>query len=158
MGPLFETVTDLATGAETIRRRSYGIIETAEGKLVGVHFRPWPSLITLPDVWLGDLYHGWTSGDRCWVFYNEPPGSPGYLALTFAISNGETRLETTRCAARVLDEIARLRQADAIVTEATCGRISDRLLARWGWERHVLDSPLRHWIKRFYGVYPPALA
>jgi len=154
MFPLFETVTDLEAGAETIRRRSYGMIEMAEGELVGVHFRPWPSLITPLDVWCGDLYHRWMSGDRCWVYYNEPASSPGYLALTFAISCRDTRLATTRGAARVLDTIAKLRGADAIVCEATGSRISDRLLSRWGWERHFFDSPQRHWIKRFYGVYP----
>lgn len=154
MFPLFETVTDLAAGAETIRRRSYGVVEMAEGKLVGVHFRPWPTIVTLADVWIGDLYHQWTSGDRCWFYYNEPASCPGYLALTFAISCRDTRLETFRGAAKALDQIAKIRQTDAIVLEASCARISDRLLSRWGWERHVLDSPLRHWIKRFYGVYP----
>ena len=31
--PLFETVTDLAAGAETLRRRPYGVIEVADGRL-----------------------------------------------------------------------------------------------------------------------------
>ena len=33
--PLFETITDLKSGVETLRRRRYGVIETAGGKLVG---------------------------------------------------------------------------------------------------------------------------
>jgi hypothetical protein len=54
----------------------------------------------------------------------------------------------------VLQEIARIKRTDAIVCDVTSSRISDRLLARAGWERHCLASPRRHFIKRFYGEYP----
>jgi hypothetical protein len=54
----------------------------------------------------------------------------------------------------VLDEIARIKQTDAIVCDVRNARISDRLLRRWGWESHVPQSRRRHFIKRFYGEYP----
>jgi hypothetical protein len=53
-----------------------------------------------------------------------------------------------------LDEIARIKGIDALVCEAWNLRLSDRLLRRCGWERHVLHSRRRHFIKRFYGRYP----
>jgi hypothetical protein len=49
-----------------------------------------------------------------------------------------------------------IKRSDALLCDVLNERISDRLLQRWGWERHVLDSPRRHHIKRFYGEYPPA--
>jgi hypothetical protein len=53
----------------------------------------------------------------------------------------------------MLDEIARIKGAHAIVCHVTNGRISDRLLRRWGWEAHCLNWKGRHFIKRFYGRY-----
>jgi hypothetical protein len=55
----------------------------------------------------------------------------------------------------VLDEVARLKASDAILCDVWNWRISDRLLARWGWQPHKPDRWHRHFIKRFYGVYPP---
>jgi len=56
----------------------------------------------------------------------------------------------------VLDEIARIKRSDALLTDASNLRISDRLLARWGWVPHTSSRWHRHHIKRFYGNYPPA--
>ena len=82
---------------------------------------------------------------------------PNYLALKYVVSHRETTLASFRGALRVLDEIARLKGVDALVCEASNPRISARLLRRWGWERHLPRSRRRHYIKRFYGQFPPPL-
>jgi hypothetical protein len=57
----------------------------------------------------------------------------------------------------VLDEIARIKRSDAILAHVSNPQISDRLMWRWGWERHLVQSSKRQFIKRFYGVYPESL-
>jgi hypothetical protein len=48
----------------------------------------------------------------------------------------------------VLDEVARIKNCDAIVCDASYYRISDRLLARWGWQAHKPQRWHRNYIKR----------
>ena len=57
----------------------------------------------------------------------------------------------------VLDEVARIKNADAIITEVTNCRITDKLMARFGWEPHLPNSRRRHFIRRFYGKFPKNL-
>jgi hypothetical protein len=152
----FQTVADLRQGAEVLRRRPYGVIEMIDERLAGIHLRPWPKTISVAEVWwLGGRYHRRRPGNRCLLYYNQPWGHRNFLTLKYLVSSSRTTMRTARGALLVLDEIARLKRSDAILCEASNLRISDRLLARWGWERHVLDSPRRHFIKRFYGDYPP---
>ena len=158
MLPLFQTVTDLSGGAATLRQRAYGVIETADERLVGIHLRPWPKLVTVAEAWWGQRRrHERLAGNHCWLYYNQPLTSPNYLAAVYVVSNRDTTLATFHGALVVLDEIARLKRTDAIVCEIRNSRISDRLLRRWGWAQHLADSGRRHFIKRFYGTYPRAL-
>ena len=57
-------------------------------------------------------------------------------------------------AGHVLDEIARIRGATAIVAHVTNHNITDRLLVRLGWQQHMPHWKGRHWIRRFYDGYP----
>ncbi len=156
---LFQTVRDLQAGAAVLRRRRYGVIEVAGGQLRRVRLRPFPKLISLPGVRLDEWWsHGRRQGDRCWVYYNQPLGCPNFLAVVHVVSTAGTSYRTIRLAASVLDEIARIKRADAIVCHVANGRISDRLLRRWGWEPHAPRLRGRNFIKRFYGQYPPPLA
>ena len=156
----FQTVTDLVRQAEILRVRRYGVIEMSAGRLVGVHLRPWPKMISLPEVWwLGGWSHYRLQGDRCWLYYQQPHSCPDYLALPYVVSGSRGSLASFHGALEVLDEIARIKGSLAIVCDLTNTRISDRLLRRWGWDRHLLHSRRRHCIKRFYGDYPqPAAA
>ncbi|MCE9545665.1 MAG: hypothetical protein K8T25_09125 [Planctomycetia bacterium] len=155
MRPLFETVDDLTAGADVIRARRYGVVEVAGGELQRVRLRPFPSLATLADVmWLGRWYHERATGNRCWLYYNQPRRHRSYLALKYVVSTSDCTLATFRGALAVLDDIARLKRSDALLTDAASWRISDRLLARWGWEPHCPSRWHRHYIKRFYGEYP----
>ncbi|MBW3595833.1 MAG: hypothetical protein KY475_01005 [Planctomycetes bacterium] len=155
MGWLWESIADLDDGAELLRRRSYGVIEAAAGRLIAVHLRPWPKLFTLGGVWRTpeELERG-EAGDRCLLYYNQPRRLPNFLALRYFVSTPRASFQTVRRAIVTLDVVARIKRTDAIVCEAWNRRISDRALRRWGWERHVLHSRRRHYIKRFYGSYP----
>lgn len=151
----WQSATDLQQDAALIRTRRYGVIEIEAGRLVRIVFRPWPKVISLPEVWwLGGRHHAQASGDRCRLYYNQPRRCPQFLSVMYVTSTRCATFATIRRAGQVLDEIARLKTSDALVCEASNVRISHRLLTRWGWERHCLDSPRRHYIKRFYGHWP----
>jgi hypothetical protein len=151
----FETVTDLAADAEVVRRRRYGVIEVADGRFRRLRLRPLPRLSTLTDVLLwGHWFHRGRPGDRCWLYYNQPRSFPNFLALKYLVSTRRTTMATIHTALAVLDEIARLKRADALLCDVTNLRISDRIMARHGWEPHKPQRWHRNFIKRFYGVYP----
>lgn len=79
---------------------------------------------------------------------------PAFLVVDFIRTGAGARYRTFVAAANVLDEIARLRGTLAIVAHVSNASISDRLLTRLGWERHLTQWPGRHWIKRFYESEP----
>src|SRR5262245_50913348 len=124
MFPLFQTVADLSESAETLRRRAYGVIETADERLVAVHLRPWPKLVSGIECWWDSRsFHARSKGNRCWLYYNQPRPCPSYLAVTYLLSSRGATLATVNVALAVLDEIARLKQTDAIVCEASNTRL-----------------------------------
>jgi hypothetical protein len=157
--PLFQTITDPAAAAETIRARHYGVIDIIEGRLAAIHLRPFPKYVSFFDalIW-GRFYHERVAGDRCRLYYNQPRRCPNYLALKYVRSARDSSLASFFGALAVLDEIARIKQSDAILTDVANFRISERLLARLGWERHTDSRWHRNYIKRFYGQYPPTRA
>lgn len=153
--PAFETVTDFFGQAEVLRRRRYGVIDVRGGRLHRIVLRPWPKLVSWPDLTvLGAWQHQHRPGDRCLLYYNQPRRSSNYLALKYVVSYRDATLATFRGALQVLDAIAKLKRTDAIVCDAANLRISDRLATRWGWEPHCPARWHRNLIKRFYGVYP----
>lgn len=155
MPPLFETVTDLAAQADVVRRRRYGVIEFAAGKFQRLLLRPLPKLYTPFDYFLrGESYHRSQPGDRCLLYYNQPRQFGNFLALKYVVSTRDATLATFRGALDVLDRIAEIKRTDALLCEVANFRISDRLLARWGWAPHAPSRWRRNFIKRFYGVYP----
>ena len=152
--PLFETIQDLRRGADQLQRRPYGVIEVQDGALKAVHLRPWPKLVSVAESrWFGLGFKQRADGDVCWLYYNQPRFHRNFLALKYVISTNGASFQTVRMTLTVLDDIARIKNTDAIVCEVRNLRIPDRLLARWGWERHVPSSRRRHFIKRFYGSY-----
>ncbi len=152
---LIETVTNFDAGRERIRARRWGVIETVGGELRAVHLRPWPKLVSLPEFLpLGPRYHARGTADRCRLYYNQPRQMPNFLALKYIVSTAGTSYRTFRAALLVLDAIAELKQIDAIVCDAANFRLSDRLMARLGWEPHKPQRWHRNYIRRFYGIYP----
>lgn len=138
-----------------IRNARYGAIETAGGKLQAVYVRRFPKLLALPELWpLTDRYHSRGEPDRCLLYFNQPRSCPNFLALRYVVSTRGTRYATFRAAIAVLDRIAAEKQIDAMVCDAANSRLSDRFLARQGWEKHKPQRWHRNFIKRFYGAYP----
>ncbi|MEZ6135277.1 MAG: hypothetical protein R3C53_10240 [Pirellulaceae bacterium] len=146
-------MTDLTSGASTLRTRRCGRIVTAGGRLQAVYGRWWPHLGNLLQV-LWDMHAPTGRRDCCELFYHQPLNSRGFLSISYVHAGPETSLSTLYVAGLVLDEIARLRGSLAIVSNITNDRISDRSLMRWGWSAHCANLPGRHFIKRFYGQYP----
>jgi hypothetical protein len=150
------TITDWHADRDALVRGRYGVIETAAGRLVAVHLRPWPKLMSWPELWpVGENYHARGAADRCLLYYNQPRRFANFLALRYMESTAGTTYATFRAALMTLDALAALKRTDALLCDAANTRISDRLLARFGWEAHKPQRWRRNFIKRFYGVYPP---
>jgi hypothetical protein len=155
----FETITDLSRQADRLRPRRHGLIEVADERLVRVVLRPWPKTVSLFDVWFDrTVRHRLRTGNRCWLYFNQPASCPDYLSLRYITSTADTTLGTFHGALEVLDEIARIKASQAIVCDVSNRRISARLLARWGWEPHCPSRWHRHYIKRFYDGHAAPLA
>lgn len=146
-------VQQMTAQADRLRQRRNGRIVTENGRLDAVYGRWWPHLGDMLNV-LWDTHARTFIQDRCELYFHQPLGSPDFLTLSYVRSGPRTTLSTFYAATLVLDEIARLKQSHAIVTHVTNDRITDRLLARWGWQQHCLSWGGRHFIKRFYGEYP----
>jgi hypothetical protein len=157
--PLFETITDLEEGAETLRRRPYGVIEVADGRLCRIVLRPFPKIVSVLGILLlGGWRHRHCSGDRLRLYYNQPRRFRNFLVLKYVESTRDTSMATLARASAVLDEIARCKGADALLCDVSNARITTRLIGRWGWAPHNPSWFHRHYIKRFYGSYPAASA
>jgi hypothetical protein len=153
--PLFETITDLKEGAERLRRRRYGVIEAADGLFRRIVLRPFPKIISAPDAYLfGGWRHRHRSGDRVRIYFNQPRRFSNFLTLKYLESARDTSMATVTRALAVLDEIARCKGSDALLCDVSNGRLTTKLLGRWGWTPHCPSSFHRHYIKRFYGNYP----
>jgi hypothetical protein len=155
--PFCTTITDWLVDRDALARGRYGVIETAAGRLVAVHLRPWPKLVSWPELWpVGSSYHARGAPDRCRLYFNQPRRFANFLALRYMESTTGTSYATFRAALAALDALAELKRTDALLCDAANTRISDRLLARFGWEAHKPQRWRRNFIKRFYGTYPAA--
>jgi len=149
------TAQDWQLGQAEIASNRYGVIETAVGKLVALHFRRWPKLFAWPEFWpVGTDYHAPGEADRCLLYYNQPRRHSQFLALRYIVTQRGTTYTTFRAALSALDWVAELKQTDALLCDASNGRLSDRLMGRFGWQTHKPSRWHRNYIKRFYGEYP----
>lgn len=146
-------VTDLIAEADRIRRWRCGRIVMKSGRLVEIQHRLMCGSVSVAQVWWQAKY-GRSDDDLCWLDYHQPFGLPGFLTLDYIRAGQFAGYKTFIGAVNVLEDIARLRSASAIVAHVTNHSISDRFLQRCGWERHLLDWKGRHWIRRFYDGYP----
>ena len=155
MKPFFQTVRDLDADRELIRSRPYGMIEIRQGRLTRVQLKPWPKFGSIVEAkWISSWRSSHGTRDLCRLFYNQPFQHRNYLVVSYIESTFQTRWKSISAAVRVLNRIAFLKRSDAILAEVTNDDISDRLLSRLGWERHLEQNRKRHFIKRFYGDYP----
>jgi hypothetical protein len=149
-----QSIADLSSQQDIVNRRRYGVIEACNGKLIAVHFRPWPKLISLPEVFWAEKLRKRRSGDRCLVYFNQPRRHSQFLSVTFAISTRDCSLRTLHAARAALEKIAQIKKSDALLCDVWNARISQRLLERWGWEPHCPSRWHRNFIRRLYGQYP----
>ncbi len=155
MSFFIRTLNDPFADGDSVRRGRYGVIEVIDGRLTAIHLRRFPKIISALEIeTLGRRRHEHKPGNRCLVYYNQPRACPNYLALKYVVSQRDCTFSTIHRAAEALDEVARIKQSDALLCDVWNARISDRLLSRWGWEPHKPQRWHRHYIKRFYGVYP----
>jgi hypothetical protein len=153
--PLWHTITDPLADRPTLERRRYGVIEARGGRLVAIHLRPYPLLLSRRELWLTSDNHAAAGPpDTCRLYYNQPLRASRYLALKYIETTAYTSYATFRAALTTLDWLAELKASDALVCEAANERISVRLLERFGWQPHAERVRGRNYIKRFYGVYP----
>lgn len=153
--PLMDIVTDLNAQAEVVRIRRYGVIEAVEGRFRRIVLRPFPKLVSLPEVLLAGWLRNCRPGDRCLMFYDQPWRFPNFLTVKYVISSRDATYATGCRIKEALEEVARIKGTDAILATVANWRISPRFLARWGWEPHCRRRWQRHYIRRFYGNYPP---
>lgn len=146
-------VSHLETQVQLIVNRRSGLIVTSEGALQAVYGRWWPYQGTHLHA-LYDQYWRQTGGDYCQLYYHVPWNAPQFLTLDYIRSPRTTCVPTIQAALFVLDEIARLKGSLAIVCNVINDRLTDRVLQRWGWEKHCAHWSGRHFIKRFYGHFP----
>ena len=148
-----DAVTDPIVGADKLRRWRCGRIIMQAGRLVEIQHRLMCGSVSVAQVWWQAKY-GRSDDDVCWLDYHQPFGMPGFLTLDYIRSGTYAGYKTFVGTCYVLDEIARLRSASAIVAHVTNQSISDRLLRRLGWQQHLHQWKGRHWIRRFYDGYP----
>ena len=148
--PLYETITDLKSGAHRLRVRRYGVIETSATQLVSISLRPWPHLVSWPEFMLtGPKWRPRGPVDRCRLYYHQPRGHSRFLALKYVACTRGTSYATFRRSLEVLDHIAEIKRSDALLCDASNERISERLLERLGWVAHAQMRGHRNYIKRF---------
>ncbi|TWT82130.1 hypothetical protein CA13_35910 [Planctomycetes bacterium CA13] len=147
------SVTNLKTGASQLRRWRCGRIVIKGGKFVEVQHRLTTGNVSVAQVWWQAKY-GRMNDDICWLDYHQPLGMPAFLTLDYIRSGYQAGYKSAVGAVEVLYEITRLRRASAIVAHVSNATISDRILVRQGWQRHLEHWSGRHWIRRFYDGYP----
>lgn len=157
--PWYEDICDLAIGRERLQAARYGMIEAVNGRFRRVQLRPFPRLVTFPEVAIvGRFRHKNAARDQCRLFYDQPWRFPNFLAVKYLISGLGTSYHTLLRCLQILDEIARIKHTDALLCDVANSRISDRFLRRQGWQPHCKQAWHRNYIKRFYGIYPEPAA
>ncbi len=133
-----------------VQRARYGFIDARDGRVERICFRPWPKLASLLEVWWTQrVSRRRSSGDFCRLYFNAPMRCPGYMNIPLIASSRDGTLATVHAALAELDRIAEIRLSAAIVCEVVNSKISDRILRRHGWVRHLEQDRKRHYIKRF---------
>jgi hypothetical protein len=147
-------VTDVSESAYQIKSWHYGEIELREGKLHRIYPRWWPRI---GSAWesMVDSYIRRLPEDHCRVYYAFPLRSPGFMSVLYAYSGPRTSYKTLLRGVTAVEEIARLRNVQAIVCQATNPRLNERLMSRLGYVRHAHSLGSNHYIKRL--ASPPSI-
>jgi hypothetical protein len=149
MSRWFDSITDLETEAERLRAARHGTIEVVDGCLHRIVLRPWGKRVSWCEARLaGRLVHAQRRGDLCRLYWTQPAGFPWCLTLSYVVSHRDASFGTFRRAVTLLDEVARVKGCQTLLCDVSNVRISDRLLARWGWQPHAAMRWHRNYVKR----------
>ena len=140
-------VTDIDQSQHRIQGCRYGEIELKNGALHRVYPRWWPRMGSQWESVM-DSYIRQLPEDYCRVYYAFPMRSPGFMSVLYAHSGPNTSYRTVYKGVTVVDEIAGIRNARAIVCQATNTRLTERLMRRLGYVRHASSLGSNHYIKR----------
>jgi len=132
---------------DLIRAWRYGEVELSNGEFVGIYARWWPRFGSQWETWQ-ETYNPTLPPDSCRAYYAFPRKAPGFMSVLYARSGPSTQYKTIYRAVNAMDEIAKLRDAQAIVCQMVTERGSERLMKRWGYVRHAFSLAGNHYIKR----------
>lgn len=132
---------------DRVRSWRYGEVELSDGEIVAIYPRWWPRVGSQWESWQ-DSYLRTLPPDSCRAYYAFPRRAPGFMSVLYARSGPRTQYKTISRAARAMDEIAGIRDAQAIVCQMVSERGTERLMKRWGYVRHAFALGDNHYIKR----------
>jgi hypothetical protein len=141
-------ILSLRDDADRVRSCRYGEVVLRDGEFVAIYPRWWPRVASQWDV-MRDDYLRSLDRDECRFYYSFPIRTPGFMSLNYAHSGPKTQYKTLRRGVLIADEIAAIRQANAIVCQAFNQRVTEALMNRWGYVRHASRLGSNHYIKRF---------
>jgi hypothetical protein len=150
----FDFDQDFAAQFGRLVPRRAGVIEVVGGQPFAARARLWARRPSQIEAWLwGSRSHRRRPGDHCWLYFHQPRRFPSFLVVGYVLSTRQTSLATIRVTLALLDLLAERKRTDALLCDVATARISDRALARWGWEPLAPSRWHRRHIKRFYGQY-----
>jgi hypothetical protein len=141
------SVASIHGNQDRIRSWRYGEVELSNGEIVAIYSRWWPRFGSQWEAWQ-DSYHRTLPANSCRAYYAFPHSAPGFMSVLYARSGPGTQYRTISRAASAMDEIARIRGAQAIVCQVVSERGTERLMKRWGYVRHAFSLGDNHYIKR----------
>jgi hypothetical protein len=133
--------------AEAIRRTRYGELSVYGTTKLGIYPRWWPRVATHWDV-LKDSYIKRLAEDECRLYYSFPRSSPGFMAVNYIVSGPKTQYRTLKYGIGLIDQIANLCGANAIVCHTCNARLKETVMKRWGYVKHAQSLGNNHFIKR----------
>lgn len=140
-------ITDVAQSRHRILACKYGEIELSGGAVVCIYPRWWPRIGSKWESAV-ESYLKVLPEDSCRVYYAFPMRAPNYMSVLYAHSGPNTSYKTLYRGVTAVEEIARIREAHAIVCQVSNSRLSERLMKRLGYVRHALNLGDHHYIKR----------
>lgn len=140
-------VIAIEPNAAIIRSWRYGVIETTQSQLSYVGRRWWPYMASRFGAWWDGRYRA-LPYDVCRFYYAFPLRSPGYMSLLYVHSGPCTTYSTVYQGAICLEQVAHIRNARAILCQATNERLSEAIMKRRGYVRHAFSLGNNHYIKR----------
>ena len=141
------SVDSIQDHSERIKSWRYGEIDVSRGELVAISPRWWPRFGSQWESWQ-DSYFKTLPVDTCRAYYSFPKRAPGFMSVLYAHSGPGTKYKTILRTVTAMEEIATLRDAQAIVCQLVSARGNDRLMKRWGYVPHAFSLGDNHYIKR----------